>query len=57
MADTLLLIEDEALLGAELARHFRRGEWEVVLAPDLAAAAREVFDKPFVPPVMSLIIA
>ena len=38
MADTLLLIEDEALLGAELARHFRREGWEVFHCEDLASA-------------------
>ena len=38
MADTLLLIEDEPLLGTELARHFRREGWEVVLRTDLASA-------------------
>ena len=38
LSDSLLVIEDEALLGAELARHFRREGWEVVLAPHLAAA-------------------
>ena len=27
MKDTILLIEDEALLAEELARHFRRGGW------------------------------
>jgi two-component system response regulator AtoC len=40
MADTLLLIEDEALLGTELACHFREQGWEVVLAETLAAARR-----------------
>ena len=52
MADTLLLIEDEALLGAELARHFRREGWEVVLAPDLAAARRALLDDELAPLVV-----
>ncbi|MGD9762126.1 MAG: sigma-54-dependent transcriptional regulator [Candidatus Binatia bacterium] len=49
MADTLLLIEDESLLGNELARHFRRGGWEVVLATDLAAARRALIDDDLAP--------
>jgi DNA-binding NtrC family response regulator len=52
MADSLLLIEDEALLGAELARHFRREGWEVVLAPDLAAARRALHDDELAPLVV-----
>jgi DNA-binding NtrC family response regulator len=40
MADTLLLIEDEALLGDELVRHFRAEGWEVVRARRLAEAKR-----------------
>jgi len=40
MSDTLLVIEDEALLGDELARHFRRAGWEVVRARLLAEAKR-----------------
>lgn len=40
MSDTLLLIEDEALLRAELARHFRREGFEVLTAGTLAEAKR-----------------
>jgi two-component system, NtrC family, response regulator AtoC len=40
MTDTLLLIEDEPLLGSELARHFRREGWEVAVATTLADARR-----------------
>ncbi len=40
MADTLLIIEDEPLLGAELARHFRREGWEVVLAETFRKASQ-----------------
>jgi DNA-binding NtrC family response regulator len=38
MADTLLVIEDEELLGEEIARHFRRDGWEVVRAATLSGA-------------------
>jgi DNA-binding NtrC family response regulator len=31
--DTLLIIEDEALFGSELKRHFQRSGWHVVVAP------------------------
>ena len=44
MADTLLLIEDEKLLGTELARHFRSGGWHVVLAETLADARKALID-------------
>jgi len=44
MANTLLLIEDEALLGAELVRHFERESWDVVHLPDLAGARRALLD-------------
>src|SRR5499426_1888657 len=52
MSDTLLLIEDENLLGAEMARHFRRGGWDVVVAGDLAAARRALFDDELAPLVV-----
>jgi len=38
MIETLLIIEDEKLLGSELSRHYRALGWEVVLADNLAAA-------------------
>ena len=38
MSDAILLIEDEALFGAELVRHFRRSGWVVRLARNLAEA-------------------
>ena len=38
MSDTLLLIEDEPLLSAELVRHFRRAGFEVMTAATLAQA-------------------
>ena len=40
MSDTLLLIEDEPLLSAELVRHFRRAGFEVMTATTLAQAKR-----------------
>src|SRR5690242_12893063 len=40
MTETLLLIEDEPLLSAELQRHFRREGWDVHVAPSLAKARR-----------------
>ena len=40
MSDTLLLIEDEPLLSAELVRHFRRAGFEVVTAGSLGEAKR-----------------
>jgi DNA-binding NtrC family response regulator len=38
MIETLLIIEDEKLLGSELSRHYRALGWDVVLADSLAAA-------------------
>jgi len=38
MIETLLIIEDEKLLGMELSRHYRQLGWEVVLASTLAEA-------------------
>ena len=45
MPDTLLIIEDEELLGNELMRHFERGGWQVELAPDLANARRLLLEE------------
>jgi two-component system response regulator AtoC len=44
MPETLLIIEDEQLLGTELARHFRRAAWEVVWARTYKEARRQLFD-------------
>jgi DNA-binding NtrC family response regulator len=44
MPETLLIIEDEQLLGTELARHFRRASWEVVWARTYKEARRQLFD-------------
>ncbi|SJM89245.1 sigma-54-dependent transcriptional regulator [Crenothrix polyspora] len=38
MPETLLIIEDEKLLGAELSRHYQNMGWEVLLATSLAHA-------------------
>lgn len=38
MIETLLIIEDEKLLGSELSLHYRKSGWEVVLATSLAEA-------------------
>lgn len=38
MIETLLIIEDEKLLGSELSRHYRQSGWEVVLADSLKKA-------------------
>jgi len=39
---TLLIIEDEKLLGLELSRHYRQSGWEVVLASHLAEARMQL---------------
>jgi two-component system response regulator AtoC len=43
MADALLIIEDEPLLGSELREEFAEAGWDAVLAPDLAQAERLLF--------------
>ena len=45
MADSLLIIEDEKLLGEELARHFRRQGWEVDLAASLEQARGKLVEQ------------
>jgi DNA-binding NtrC family response regulator len=45
MTETLLLIEDESLLGTELVRHFRREGWEVLEAATLQQARRLLVDQ------------
>ena len=52
MADTLLLIEDEELLGTELVRHFSREGWEVVLHRDISGARRALVKDGLVPLVV-----
>ncbi|MGD9671654.1 MAG: sigma-54-dependent transcriptional regulator [Hyphomicrobiaceae bacterium] len=38
MLDQMLIIEDEALLGTELVRHFRRNHWDASLAASIGEA-------------------
>jgi two-component system response regulator AtoC len=52
MADTLLLIEDEELLGTELVRHFSREGWDVVLHRDLSGARKALMKDGLVPLVV-----
>jgi DNA-binding NtrC family response regulator len=42
MIKTLLIIEDEKLLGSELSRHYKQLGWEVVLAASLAEAKEQL---------------
>jgi DNA-binding NtrC family response regulator len=49
MAQTLLIIEDEALLGQELLRHFRREGWDARLAVRLAEARQLLLSRDFEP--------
>ncbi len=52
MAKTILIIEDETLLGAELKRHFERVGWRVEIAEQLGAARSKLLDKGVHPPVV-----
>ncbi len=52
MARTLLIIEDEAMLGSELKRHFQHEGWRVMLTDSLAATRRELYDNGLVPLVV-----
>jgi Response regulator containing CheY-like receiver, AAA-type ATPase, and DNA-binding domains len=45
MIETLLIIEDEKLLGSELSRHYRQLGWEVLLATNLAEAKELLLNK------------
>jgi two-component system response regulator AtoC len=45
MSYSLLIIEDEPLLGSELCRHFKKEGWEVELADTFAGARRLLFDE------------
>jgi two-component system response regulator AtoC len=49
MFNTLLIIEDEALLGSELNRHYRKAGWTVQWARSLAEARRMLEDSDFEP--------
>jgi two-component system response regulator AtoC len=52
MSDTLLIIEDEPLLGQELLRRFRRQGWEAVLATNCAQARRLLLNREIEPAVV-----
>jgi DNA-binding NtrC family response regulator len=45
MIKTLLIIEDEKLLGSELSRHYKQLGWEVVLAANLAQAKEQLINQ------------
>ncbi|MDD2865126.1 MAG: sigma-54 dependent transcriptional regulator [Methylococcales bacterium] len=53
MIQTLLIIEDEKLLGLELSRHYRKLGWEVVLAATLKEA-RELLISKTIDPLLIL---
>jgi DNA-binding NtrC family response regulator len=52
MPDTLLIVEDEELLGSELRRHFKRGGWQVELATNVGDARRLLLDEDLDPLVV-----
>lgn len=49
MNEPMLIIEDEALFGNELKRHFGSRDWDVTLARNLADARKALFDDSFSP--------
>ena len=52
MARTLLIIEDETMLGEELKRHFDGEGWRVLLVDTFRAARSELLDKGLIPLVV-----
>ena len=44
MPDTLLIVEDEKLLGNELRRHFERSDWQVELVTNIGDAERMLLE-------------
>ncbi len=52
MANSLLIIEDEALLGAELKRHYARTGWDVTLADSIASARHQIVSQGLAPLVV-----
>lgn len=52
MSDTLLIIEDELLLGKEMQRRFVKQGWDVTLADDIASARRYLIDDDLQPLVV-----
>lgn len=53
MIQTLLIIEDEKLLGSELSRHYRKTGWEVILVSTLKEA-RELLISKTIDPLLIL---
>ncbi|NOT12234.1 MAG: sigma-54-dependent Fis family transcriptional regulator [Methylococcaceae bacterium] len=51
MLETLLIIEDEKLLGSELSRHYRQSGWDVLVATNLTEA-KEILLKNKVEPLL-----
>lgn len=49
MTAGILIIEDEALLGVEISRHYRNEGWEVELAASLSQARKILLDQRFDP--------
>ena len=45
IVETMLIIEDEKLLGSELSRHYRQSGWDVLLASTLAEAKEILLKK------------
>jgi len=52
MTKSILIIEDEALLGMELKRYFERSGWLVELAPNLKETKNKLLKEEFHPPVV-----
>ena len=52
MSESLLIIEDEQLLGSELVRHYRRNTWEVIWAKTIAEAERALLVRELQPLVV-----
>jgi two-component system response regulator AtoC len=52
MPDSLLIIEDEQLLGSELVRHYRRADWNVEWAKTFADARRLLLERDLDPLVV-----
>ncbi len=53
MKDQLLIIEDETLLGNELARFFRKQQWDVSVATDIKSA-RQLLSEQSIEPIVIL---
>ena len=52
MSDTLLIVEDEVLLGKEMRRRFVKQGWDVTLVDDLAGARRSLHEEALQPLVV-----